>query len=122
MLQGNFKLFCYDKNILKQLLERATGKALWNFHLFPITYLLLVPFHIHNLFSILLMRGLFLFDLFRLWKFFAVEGTCEGLSSGEITITIVVENWGNAASICSFGWYSHQHMMISETFAERENL
>ena len=68
------------------------------------------------------MRNLLLFDLFKLLKMFAVEGTCEELKSGEVTIKIVVREWGDKASNCIFGWYSYQHMMISETFAEREKL
>ena len=51
-----------------------------------------------------------------------VEGICEGIPAGDVTITI----WAgkckgfNQKGNCHFGWGSYQHMLISETFVERE--
>ena len=52
----------------------------------------------------------------------AVEGTCDDLGSGDIDITIwagICQGHSKKGK-CFFGWNSYQHMLISETFAERE--
>ena len=51
-----------------------------------------------------------------------VEGVCDGIPAGDVTITIWAGKCKGISVVgdCYFGWNSYQHMLISETFVERE--
>ena len=51
-----------------------------------------------------------------------VEGICDGIPAGDVTITIWAGKCKGFGQIghCHFGWNSYLHMLISETFVERE--
>ena len=51
-----------------------------------------------------------------------VEGICDGIPAGDVTITIWAGKCKGISVVgdCYFGWNSYQHMLISETFVERE--
>ena len=52
----------------------------------------------------------------------SVEGICEGIPAGNVTVTIWAGKCKGFDKIgdCSFGWNSYQHMLISETYVDRE--
>ena len=52
----------------------------------------------------------------------SVEGTCSRLPAGVIYIDINVGKCYGEANYgeCYFGWNSYTHIMVSETFMERE--
>ena len=54
--------------------------------------------------------------------FIAVEGICEGISSGTVTLSLAAGKCKgySRAGECYWGWNSYVHLMISESFVERE--
>lgn len=54
----------------------------------------------------------------------SVEGICEEIPEGTVTISVyagICKDHSRAGE-CYFGWNSYTHLMISESFIEREIL
>ena len=53
-----------------------------------------------------------------------VDGICEGIGAGTVTLNLnagICKGFSQAGE-CYFGWNSWVHLMVSETFVEREIL